>query len=215
MYGYQDENDLIDDLSLAIDFGAKHISTYQLTLEPGTPFYAKFMREHLNFDSVDYMSCIENFLKKHDILRYEISNFSKAGFSSKHNLTYWNYDDYFGCGPSVHGRLTIGMKKYAIVKYSNLKLWSEHIGEFSTCKALSDEEILEEMIIVGLRKISGVKFGELYQQVPEEIVKKVITNDKIDFLKKHDLLVSKNDAIQLTTDGLLKLNSVISYLLEY
>ena len=213
MYGYQDLTDLIDDLQFAVNLGAKHISNYQLTLEPGTPFYAKFMRDKTNFDDIDYMSHIEDFLKTYDINRYEISNFSKQGFYSKHNLTYWNYGDYLGCGASAHGRLVIEGQKHATTKYSNLKQWSDNIGKFEMNKILSNEEVLEEMIIVGLRKIEGIKFSELYRYFSNENLEKFITKAKIKFLQENGLIFQKNDKIQLTTDGLLKLNAVISFLM--
>lgn len=211
----QSMRDIAADLKRAITFGVKHVSCYQLTLEPGTPFYARQYSDDKISDDVaeKYMEFIEGFLAIHDIFRYEVSNFSTKNYEAKHNLTYWNYGNYLGCGPSAHSRLVINNQKHATTKHTNLKNWKENIGQWNFDIILTQKEILEEMVIAGLRKISGIAFSELYQQVTEDFVRKTITDDKIDFLLRHQLIYDHSDRLQLTHDGLMKLDSVIDLLM--
>lgn len=210
MYGYQPINEIESDLQTATRYGVRHISCYQLTLEQGTPFFARFSREPKVLDDIcDYMPAIEKFLSSKGLYRYEISNFAKPKYESKHNLTYWNYGNYLGCGPGAHSRIIVGGQKHATTKCSNLKRWREKIGQWDTDIVLSYKDQLEEMILTGLRKISGIKISELFQQIPEQIVRKIITQDKLNFLRKCKLIEPQDDKIQLTAEGLMKINSVI------
>lgn len=214
MYGYQPIEALISDLQQAVKYGVKHISCYQLTLEPGTPFFAHFSRTGKTFeDSDSYMPIINELLMSYGIYRYEVSNFSIPNYESSHNLTYWTYGDYLGCGPSAHSRVFIDGKKHAMVKPSNLQCWRTKIGQWDIDKILSYEEQLEETVITGLRKVSGIKFSELFRQIPEEIVQKTITSEKINFLREQGLIYPQKDRIKLTQDGMMKLNSVVEKIL--
>lgn len=214
MYGYQPISEVISDLKQAVKYGVKHISCYQLTLEPGTPFFAYFSRTGKVFEDNDTcMSLIDEFLLSSGIFRYEVSNFSVPNYESKHNLTYWTYGNYLGCGPSAHSRVVVGGKKHAMVKSSNLKYWRNEIGQWDVDKILSYEEQLEEMIITGLRKISGIKFSELLQRIPKEIVLKIITPEKIKFLQEQNLIYHQPDVIKLTSEGMIKLDSVVEKIL--
>lgn len=212
MYGYQSITSVKSDLQIAMDYNARHLSCYQLTLEPGTPFYAQFSGLK-NFDKENYMEFMEKFLSARGIYRYEISNFAYPKYKSQHNLTYWNYGNYLGCGPSAHSRLIINGQKHATTKHSNLKLWREKIGQWDIDSVLSYEDQLEEVIITGLRKIQGIRYDEIFRLIPEDVVKKIITVDKLNFLKRCNLIFQKNDRIQLTSEGLMRLNSVIESLL--
>lgn len=214
MYGYQTIDSVVNDLQTAIQYGVKHISCYQLTLEPGTPFFARFSRINKTFESSDeYMPVIEKVLLSHGLHRYEVSNFAQPNYESKHNLTYWNYGEYLGCGPSAHSRVFIDGKKHAMTKASNLKIWSEQIGYWDTDNILSYSEQLEEMIVTGLRRVTGINFVDLLQQIPEKVVQKIITPEKIKFLREHGLISPQSDTIKLTSEGMMKLNSVVEKLL--
>lgn len=216
MYGYQSAASVERDLQTAMSYGVRHVSCYQLTLEPGTPFFARFSQSGglQQFDGADYMDFIEDFLHSQGIFRYEISNFARPKYESRHNLTYWNYGNYLGCGPSAHSRLIINGEKHAMTKCSNLKQWRAEIGAWDTDCVLSYEEQLEEMIITGLRKVGGVGFHEIFQRIPAEIVRKIITEEKLNFLKKYELIFPEDGKIQLTSAGLMKLNAVIGSLFE-
>ncbi|MGB3721439.1 MAG: radical SAM family heme chaperone HemW [Pacificimonas sp.] len=96
------------ELERALSFGTDHLSLYQLTIEPGTPFAARHRRGQLILPAED--PATDMFLMTQEITAaaglpaYETSNHARAGAESRHNLTYWRYGDYVGVGPGAHGR---------------------------------------------------------------------------------------------------------------
>ena len=117
--------------------------------------------------------------------QYEISNFSLPGYESRHNLTYWNNEHYFGFGAGAHSYLD-GVRSS---NYGPLKKYLEHLknNEHSPCieeSALTKEEMMEEEMFLGLRKISGVNingFREKFAENPLDIFAR-----QLDPLKKKD-----------------------------
>ena len=91
-------------LNFCIASGATHISAYMLKIEEGTPYYKK--KDSLNLPNDDevadmYLAMSEK-LRANGFEHYEISNFARSGFEGKHNLKYWNCEEYLGLGPSAH-----------------------------------------------------------------------------------------------------------------
>ena len=91
-------------LSDAVDLHPEHLSCYGLKLEDGTPLYAR--RNELTFSDEEqqadmYLYAVE-FLKQYSYEQYEISNFAKSGFASRHNLKYWLLQEYAGFGPCAY-----------------------------------------------------------------------------------------------------------------
>jgi oxygen-independent coproporphyrinogen-3 oxidase len=82
-----------------------HISLYQLTIEKATPFYSMYKKGDLTIPEQDLAADMYqwslDYLRSLGYKRYEISNYAKEGFESKHNLAYWNYDEYLGIGPGL------------------------------------------------------------------------------------------------------------------
>lgn len=214
MYGYESQNrvSLEDDLGLATKIGCKHVSCYQLTFEPGTNFYDRLMAGEITpiceRKEISMYNFISDFLESREIYRYEVSNYSKPGFESKHNLAYWNYEDYLGIGPGAHSRITINNKKYEIIRPKNICDW----GNISR-KELTYEEMLQEMILSGLRLTKGIKIKDILRKIPHEVFEKIITKQKLATLHKNKLIYKFNDELKTTKSGFLKLNSVIEFLL--
>ncbi len=220
MYGYQGQTlqDLEHDLQKAVDFGCKHISAYQLMFEENTPFYRKLQKGELvelsEKAEVEQYNFIESFLSAHGIIRYEISNYSIPSFESRHNLAYWRYDDYLGIGAGAHSRITIDGRKHEIINQRDIFAWLKE-SDSNTVERnqpLTDTEQLEEIIIMGLRLVDGVSIDELKAKIPSELIDKLFT--RVPFLKQRGLVLDNDDKIQLTNDGLLKLNSVVEYLCD-
>lgn len=108
MYGLPGQllEDALSDLKFAITYAPSHISWYQLTLEPNTPFYAKKIKLP-NENTISNISIEgDKILKKAGYKRYEISSYSKIDYQCKHNLNYWNFGDYIGIGCGAHGKIT-------------------------------------------------------------------------------------------------------------
>ncbi len=92
-------------VAFAAELGVEHISAYILKVEPGTPFAAGGVQLPEDDETADqYLFCVEE-LAKRGYAQYEISNFARPGFESRHNLVYWHEEEYLGLGPSAHSFL--------------------------------------------------------------------------------------------------------------
>ncbi len=220
MYGYECQN--IDsfelDLQTAVDFECKHLSCYQLTFEENTPFHDQLLGggiKRIQEDQEIYLyRYINEFLKNHNIFRYEVSNYSAEDYKSQHNLSYWNYDDYLGIGPGAHSRITaINGRKTEIIKISDPYEWSIAL-ENSVLRELTAEEELQEIIITGLRVSTGLNMQNIYKRIPKNIVDGTLTLNKLQFLHNNNFIENDPNKIKLTEIGVIKLNSVIEFLLS-
>lgn len=180
MYAFpkQTEEDLIKDLEEYIKLDIPHISTYSLIIEPHTKLYiekTKNIDEEL--DSKMY-EIICKTLKKHGYNHYEISNFAKENYESKHNLTYWNNEHYygFGCGASGY----IDNIRYTNTKNINKYIKREYIQEQET---LDKNITIENEFILGLRKINGInidEFNKKYDNIFKyKVVNKLLEEKKL------------------------------------
>ena len=144
-------DDLKDELNKFLDLDIPHISIYSLILEENTILKVKNYKEideDLNRDMYDY---IVNVLENNGYIHYEISNFSKKSYESKHNLTYWNNDKYYGFGLGASGYLN----NY---RYTNTRSLTKYLkDEYIYDKEIMTKKIeMENYMILGLRKICGV-----------------------------------------------------------
>lgn len=180
-----------------------HLSAYLLKVEPGTP-YAESGFEFISDDICsDFYIFISNEMKKMGYEHYEISNFSLPGKHSKHNLRYWNLEDYLGVGPSAHS-LIDGKRFY----YEN------DINNFISNPQILNEGIggtPEEYAMLRLRLSDGL-LSEEYQKnfgvnIPEEYFKKAKKYEDFGLVK-----INENN-IALTPKGFLLSNKIIGDLI--
>ncbi|WHX99373.1 radical SAM family heme chaperone HemW [Neobacillus sp. DY30] len=202
--------DLKESLTQAFTLDIQHYSAYSLIIEPKTVFYNLMQKGKLPTPGEDteaamYMLLMEE-MEQHGYSQYEISNFSKPGYESKHNLTYWNNDYYYGFGAGAHSyvngwrRSNAGpLKKYMEqIADGNLPIFQEH----QTSKA---EQIEEEMFL-GLRKTAGVSIAHFMDKFgldPRQLFEKEIA----DLIAKK-WVEMKDDNIYLTKTGRLLGNEV-------
>ncbi len=92
------------ELAQAASFGLRHLSLYQLTIEEGTVFARKGIKALDDEAAGEMYLFTEDYLADKGIYKYEVSNYARSGFASRHNLLYWTGQDYIGIGPSAHGR---------------------------------------------------------------------------------------------------------------
>lgn len=172
-----DMKNLDFELSHIKNFDINHISSYSLTLEENTPFFTKPEVQDDNEKRARYLS---ESLKNFGFTQYEISNFAKDGKTSKHNLGYWSYHEYLGCGCGAVG---FRDKK----RYYGLVELEEYIQNplQKNSEALSEEDIRLEMIFLGLRSKIGVDKSILNKKEKE----------KVDILLKEKKLTLKDDTI--------------------
>lgn len=199
-------NDVKEDLTFLLSLPITHISTYSLILEEHTKFYLdniKPLDEELDFE----MYCfIKKYLKAHGFVHYEISNFCKAGYSSKHNLTYWNNNYYYGFGLSAAGYI-------GDIRYTNTRSINHYCnGNFRLVEEkLTKKDKMTYEMILGLRKLEGVskkRFLKRYEckveeafSYQEELNKNLLVEDD-DFIKvKEDKLYISNEIMMTFVGG--------------
>ncbi|WP_417613560.1 radical SAM family heme chaperone HemW [Parasphingorhabdus sp.] len=153
------------ELKCALGFGTGHMSLYQLTIEPRTRFETLVRTGALVPADDDH--CADLFELTRDIMTaagrpaYEISNHAKPGQESRHNLTYWRYEDYIGIGPGAHGRrLNRATERHK--KPENFLSAVERNGNgLKVEQALSPETRAMEALMMGLRLAEGVDLEAL------------------------------------------------------
>lgn len=184
--------------------GVKHISAYILKVEPGTGFDK--IKSKLVLPGEDMQSKIYlNTVKTLDLLgykQYEISNFAKAGFESKHNLNYWDCGEYLGIGPAAHSFID-GKRFY----------YGRNMDDFANDKTIFDCNggDAEEFIILSLRTTSGLDLNEYKKRFNKEISQSFL--QKINEFTKFGFVIVKDNKISLTPSGFLVSNTIISDLI--
>ncbi|WMJ22019.1 radical SAM family heme chaperone HemW [Paludicola sp. MB14-C6] len=185
-----------------------HISAYMLKIEPNTPFYNSAIINHCGDEDLQsdiYLHTV-SFLENMGFAQYEISNFSKVGFESLHNLKYWNCEDYIGFGASAHSHL--GTKRF----YHPNDI-DEYIFTNGNHILYSDTHSndLEEYVMLQLRLKKGLAFNRL---VSDFGVDKNKLLRKAEQYEQYGLGNIKNDYLSLTPQGFLISNTLISDLLN-
>ena len=204
----------IDTLKRIIRLRPEHISSYSLILEEGTPMYNKAQSGELTFPDEELDR--EMYHKTKEILanagynRYEISNYSRSGFESRHNLIYWNEDEYIGVG--------LGASSYLDgVRFKNTDSFEEYFKAKGRQvrmeeQVLSIQDRIEEFMFLGLRKTAGVSKAEFYKRF-----KRTMESEYAQVLEKlhnQGVLVFDNDRVFLTDEGLDISNYILSEFLK-
>lgn len=205
-------NDFKNDLYKAIGLNIEHISLYGLKLEKGCYFYDNPPFElcaDADMQADMYLSAVE-ILKNSGFEHYEISNFSKQGFPSRHNLNYWNNNTYygFGCSASGYGKF-VGHTCPTYKRYTNqsdLEKYIQNHFKKDVEHELSQEEILEEAIFLGFRKVAGINIADINQKFGVDFNQKYA---KIMY-KYSDYFVKTQTGWALTLDGMLISNEILS-----
>ena len=160
----EENKDLIKDLKLFLKLNPEHISTYSLMIEKNTLVGLNKIKpiEEERDSKMYYIIC--NTLKKSGYNHYEISNFAKKGYESRHNLTYWNNNEYYGFGCGASGYV-------AAVRYENTKSLTEYLkGNFISSKSLMSKiDNMENEIILGFRKLEGINLEDFFNKYNENM----------------------------------------------
>lgn len=198
----------IDSLKKSIDFcancGVTHISSYILKIESGTVFeriHDKLELPDEDSQSQLYLFAVD-YLKTLGFEQYEISNFSKVGYESRHNINYWKCGEYIGIGPSAHSFFD-GKRFY----------YSRNMEDFIENKTYFDcyGGDKEEFIMLSLRLKSGLNFKEYKERFNEEF-----PQSKIKTIRKFadmGYMVLNDDCAYFTPKGYLVSNAIISELI--
>ena len=201
-----------NELEKALKLAGGHISLYQLTIEKGTPFYAQHKNGELilpeNDLAADMYIWTKDYLAQHGYKRYEISNFAFPGQECRHNLAYWNYNEYLGIGPGAHSRICLQDSRtpIALMNYNKPNKWLNLVQEcdsaIQTQEKLTNREITEEVIMMGLRLEDGISDAKLQKYAESEFIN-VLNMSAIDMFMDKGFLQYNSDALKLTDKGLL------------
>lgn len=154
-----------EELRRALGFGLDHLSLYQLTIEPGTPFARLAARGELALPDDDTQAALYDATEAEaahaGLAPYEVSNYAVPGTESRHNLAYWRYGDYAGIGPGAHGRIPVHGVPSATVRVRAPEAWAEAVERQG--HGVREEEPLapptraREALLMGLRLAEGVE----------------------------------------------------------
>lgn len=199
-------------LEKIVELSPEHISAYSLIIEEGTSFYNLWESGKLTLPSEEeeremYEFCV-NFLESKGYNQYEISNFSKNNKQCKHNLVYWELNDYLGCGSSSASLLNgTRIKNYDQIEDYIASVKNQGHGR-QDVNATSKEELMEEFVFLGLRKINGIEEKEFLRRF--SISMEELYSDVINKHCKNGLLIKENGKIYLSKEGIQLSNYVMS-----
>ena len=209
----------INQLDIISKLDVNHISTYQLTIEPQTPFYKRFKNgEKLIVNdkiSADFYVTTNQFLFPLGFKNYEISNYSRKGNECIHNLNYWNSGNWLGVGPGAHSRFNFNSKRRNIINIKDPKKWIKNIRKFdnSICSDNfeSGYDYLIEKLIMGLRLSDGINIKKLnFHPEFKKIIKKEYT---LRFIKEGWINLDDNN-FSLSSEGRIRLDYILNMLIN-
>ena len=220
MYSFygQDLNLWIDELENFLQrYDLKHISLYQLTIEKGTKFFTDYKKGLIqlidNDLAADFYNKTNIILSEYHFNRYEISNYSKLNFECKHNLNYWNSDSWIGIGPGAYGRVWATNPKLQRIEYQNYKNPKSWVNQnvnycsFEKIKMLNTYDTDVDTLSMGLRLEKGFRISRL-------IDRKLIKSKQFKTLQDKKIIFEKDGFIVLSKNYLIKLNSIINFLMN-
>jgi putative oxygen-independent coproporphyrinogen III oxidase len=160
----QKPNDWKNELTRALAEAGEHLSLYQLTIEPETPFAALHAAGKLETPDDDAARALydttQDVCEAHGLPAYEISNHARPGAECRHNLLYWRAHEYAGVGPGAHGRLDIDGDRHATATEKRPEAWLARVESDGHGRVTDDVlmrgEIADEFLLMGLRLAEGI-----------------------------------------------------------
>lgn len=207
MYGFNDQTkeELLTDLDHILNLDIPHISTYSLILEEHTKLFIDNYERLDDEEDASFYKIIQEKFDSIGLYQYEISNFAKKGYESKHNLTYWNNLEYYGFGVGASGYI-------GDVRYTNTKSITSYIDEKlnRTLEVLTNKDKMIYEMILGLRKCEGVSKDLFFNKYSCTIEQ---TFDIMNLIRKK-LLEEDSDYIRIPKNYLYLENTILTHFLE-
>ena len=195
----------------------QHVSLYQLTIEKGTKFFRDYknglIKQIDNDKAAEFYRTSNVILNDFKFFKYEVSNYAKKGFKCKHNLGYWNSENWIGVGPGAYGRLwssSIKNNRIEYKNYKNPKTWlSKNIFEskFENVAILNNSISDTDTLIMGLRLNDGLKISKIKD-------KSIINFCSLKELQNRKIISFKNGILKVNNKHMIKLDSIINYLIN-
>jgi len=186
----------LDDLTTAIKLAPTHLSWYQLTIEPNTPFHSKPPKLPIDDVLWDIQDQGVDLLAQAGYQQYEISAYSKPEFQCQHNLNYWKFGDYLGIGCGAHGKITVPDKQaiYRTIKVKHPKGYLDNEREhLDHLNEVSVDELPFEYMMNRLRLVSAFTLDD-YQAATGLAAQTILPK----------LQMAKNKGLMETSDGKVK-----------
>ena len=211
------------ELSRAINFGTKHLSLYQLTIEKGTKFFSQFARKEFEMPdenlSADFYDMTNQITSEAGLELYEISNYAKKNYECAHNLVYWQGSDYLGIGAGAHSRIYLENEesRSAIIMLHEPMSWLKKVEEsgagIQKTEKISEEELCEELILMGLRLRDGID-NKTFQTHFQKNLDEIFDFEKLTKLANQDLIELSKNQIKISKQARILTNSVIKKVCE-
>jgi oxygen-independent coproporphyrinogen-3 oxidase len=203
------------ELSEALGFGTEHLSLYQLTIEPATPFATLARTGALTIPDDDAAAALyeltQELTERTGRPAYEISNHARHGAECRHNLLYWRYGDYAGVGPGAHGRLTLNGKRFATSTERLPERWRDRVAREGHALVeqteITDNKAAQEHLLMNLRLAEGLDLPAY-----ETRWRVVLDRGKIATLADDGLLQFDGTQLAATARGRTVLNAIIAQL---
>ena len=209
----QDKDSWAETVARVAALKAEHISCYGLNIEEDTPLYIFKNSPFLPDDDAQadmYLYAVDT-LARFGYKQYEISNFARRGYESKHNIKYWFGDDYIGFGPGAHSY--IGRCRYSFIedveKYIERVKLGQVVVEYS--EEMSDFENAGEYLMLRLRTIHGISEEEYYY------IYRLKMDKILELMRKYEengWMLHKDGRWRFTPKGFMLSNTLIGELLE-
>jgi oxygen-independent coproporphyrinogen-3 oxidase len=205
------------ELAEALSFGTEHLSLYQLTIEPETPFAILHKTGKLQLPNDDlaasFYEMTQELTARAGLPAYEVANHACPGAESRHNLNYWRYGAYAGVGPGAHGRLDLNGKRIATVCERLPERWREKVARdgngFAEISEIDRESAAREHLLMNLRLNEGIDLAAYrarWGAAPQA--------ERIAALTAGGFLTLEAGRLSVTPRGMLVLNSVIAELVD-
>jgi oxygen-independent coproporphyrinogen-3 oxidase len=202
------------ELKRAIGEAAEHLSLYQLTIEPDTPFAGLHAAGKLAVPgddlARDLYDLTQSICDDAGLPVYEISNHARPGAECRHNLVYWRGHDYAGIGPGAHGRLTIDGRRYATETGKRPEAWLRQVEEtasgLTVNEKLAPSEVGDEFLLMGLRLAEGIDPQRFTQ-----LAGRTLDPKRISFLREGGAVETTHDGrLRVTQSGFPLLDAVVA-----
>jgi putative oxygen-independent coproporphyrinogen III oxidase len=200
-----------EELARALAEGSEHLSIYQLTIEPETPFEALFKKGSLKIPDHELgrelWDVTQELCDAAGLEAYEISNHARAGAECLHNLVYWRYGEYAGVGPGAHGR--IGDRRRATVTEKYPERWLAQVESgghgLIVDEPLKRTEQADEYLLMGLRLREGIDLVRYH-----EFSGQPLDPTQIHVLQEHGLIEADAKLLRVTSAGFPLLDSIVA-----
>jgi putative oxygen-independent coproporphyrinogen III oxidase len=202
------------ELQHAIDEAAEHLSLYQLTIEPETPFAGLHAAGKLIIPDEDRARALydvtQEICTQEGLPAYEISNHARNGAECRHNLVYWRGDEYAGIGPGAHGRIDVDGTRRATATERRPEAWLMRVEQLGhgvvTDDALTAEERADEYLLMGLRLREGIDPARY-----RALAGRNLDQARIDLLRAEGAIAVDGDGrLRVTQQGFPVLDAVVA-----